>query len=137
MPMQNAIALAILALAGLYLLGLGVSALAAPARTRAFFGAFAASARAHYVEQAARLAVGAALQVHSPRMPFPAVFNAAGWLLVGTTLALLAMPWHWHRRFANRVVPPMLRYLGLVGIVSALMGVALLGVLAAGSAARP
>jgi hypothetical protein len=131
--MEHTVAMAALVLAASYFLVLGIACLAAPARASRFLSGFATSARVHGIEMAARLAVGAALLLYAPRLPWPALFTWAGWLLVGTTAVLLAIPWHWHQRFAQRVVPQALRYLPVVGIVSVAMGAALLAAVVIGS----
>jgi hypothetical protein len=82
---------------------------------------------------AIRLAVGAALLVHAARMPWPVLFAATGWLLVGTTVLLLAIPWRWHRRIAERSVPRALHYLPLIGFAAVAMGAGLLVAIAAGA----
>jgi hypothetical protein len=133
--MVIALAMATVMLAALYLLALGIACVAAPTRASRFLSGFATSARVHVIEMAARLAVGAALLVYAPRLPWPSLFVWAGWLLVGTTVVLLAIPWRWHQRFAERVVPQALRYLPLVGIVSVTMGAGLLAAVVVGAPA--
>lgn len=120
--MLDALALAGVLLAGLYFIGLAAAALAAPARAARFLLGFAGSARAHYVELALRLAVGCAFIARAPRMPFESAFAAFGWVLVATSAVLFAVPWQWHRRFAQKAVPQALRHLRLVGLASLALG---------------
>jgi len=116
------LALGVVVLGGLYLVGFGLAAIARPCKAASFLGSFAGSARAHYLELSIRLAVGLALVAGSPRMPFAGAFALFGWALVATTAALVFVPWQRHRRFAERVLPPALRHLKLIGICSVAMG---------------
>jgi uncharacterized protein YjeT (DUF2065 family) len=57
-------------------------------------------------------------------------------VLLVTTAGLLIVPWRWHHRFAQRVVPLFTRYIALIGLVSlAIGGLILWAVAARGSAA--
>jgi hypothetical protein len=107
---------------GLYFLALAAVALAWPAKASGFLGGFAASAPAHYLELALRLVAGWAFVQRADLMSFTAVFAGFGWVLIGSTLVLLALPWRWHRRFAERTVPQALRHLKLVALASLLLG---------------
>ena len=118
--------MALVVLAGAYFIGLGGLSLFAPHRASRFLLGFAASPAKHYAEMAARLVVGGALVLQAPRMSFPGAFHLFGWVLVVTTACLLLVPWQWHRRFAERVVPAATRYITLVGMVSLALGVLLL-----------
>jgi hypothetical protein len=120
--MLSVLAMIVVVLVGLYFAGLSVVSLAAPARASSFLMGFASSASAHYAELLLRLVVGAAFVLAAPRVPLPGLFTIFGWLLIGTTAALFLVPWHWHRRFAQRVVPVALRYLPVVTVVSMAMG---------------
>ncbi|MEO5629470.1 MAG: hypothetical protein ABIQ62_06855 [Thermomonas sp.] len=110
----------------IYLVGLGLLAWIVPAFATRFLLGFAASASSHYIELAARLAVGSALVLHAPRMLYASVFSMTGWIILVTTAALLLVPWHWHRRFASKAVPLALPYLNLIGLASLLSGAAVL-----------
>lgn len=127
---------ALVALAALYLLGLGAAALVAPARATRFLSGFAGSARAHYLEMSIRLVVGGALVAHAPEMLLPAFFTAFGWVLVITTAGLLATPWRWHQRFAQRTVPRLTRRLWLVALVSLALGAFMLAAVLAPGGGR-
>ena len=116
--MAGIFALALVLLTGLYLLGLAATSFIAPALAVRFFLGFAGSAFAHYVELLLRLAVGVAFLLHSSHMLFPGIWSLFGWVLVLTTAALAVIPWHWHRRFAQRSVPHAVRHLRLVGLAS-------------------
>lgn len=124
--MIDALAAAILTLAGGYLIGLGLAALFAPMRVATFLLAFAQSVKAHWLEMLTRILVGAALLMKSPAMAFPNIFLWFGVLLLGTSVLLLLLPWRWHRRFAAHAVPRALRHLPVVAMVSAMAGAFLL-----------
>ena len=126
---------AVVALAGLYLLALGLSTFLAPGVSRRFLLGFAGSASAHYLEMSLRLVVAGALVVRSDGMLFGNAFFAFGWVIVITTGVLLLVPWRWHRGFAQRTVPPLLRHLRLFGVVAIALAVLILGALLLGPGA--
>ena len=103
--MPNVIVSIPVLLAGLYLIGLSAVAIVSPRRAESFLSGFAMSAFAHYLELAVRLLVGAALVAYAPQMKSPGLFAAFGWVVVVTTIGLFAVPWRWHRRFAEWSVP--------------------------------
>ena len=127
------LALAAVAACGVYLCGFGLLALVAPTRAGRFLLAFAQSPPAHYFELALRLLAGAGFIAGAPLLPGAVAWRAFGWALVLTTLALALLPWRWHQRFAARVVPQALAHLRSMGVVSVLVGAAVL----AGVALRP
>lgn len=120
--MLNTLALFGVLLAGLYFLGLAVVAFVAPERAARFLLGFAVTPFAHFMEMTLRLAVGAAFVIRAPLMLLPEAFELFGWILLVTTACLLAVPWRWHRRFAQRVVPRALRRLGTVAVFSLALG---------------
>jgi len=130
--MRTDLALIPVVLAGLYLIGLALLALAAPRAAERFLATLASTAVAHVVELVLRLTVGVALLLYAPRMLFPTVFTAFGWVLVASTLGMLLMPWQWHRRFARWSVPRAVRHLPLFALGSLGGGVLLLLAVARG-----
>lgn len=120
--MTEALATALVLLAGVFLACLGVACLVAPAQARRVLLGFSSSLALHYLELAIRLVVGGALLVVAPTMAFPRVFTAAGAVLVITTLVLVLVPWRWHRHFAQRTVPGVLRFLPWLGLASLAFG---------------
>ncbi len=116
---------------GLFLIGLTGVVCAQPAHAARFFLSFARSARAHYVEQAFRLLIGASLVVLSPAMWQAGVFRLIGWAIVATSVGLILVPWRWHHRFGERVLPMIVRHMRLYALGLFAFGVLLLyGVLA-------
>ncbi|MFY2764675.1 hypothetical protein [Arenimonas sp. MALMAid1274] len=115
--------------AALYLLGLGLVALARPAMARRFLRGFATARGLHFLEMGLRILVGLAFVHVAPLMQFSQVFLALGWLLIVTSAVLVLLPWDWHRRFAARSVPQALKFLPLIGVSSLAAGVAILGCL--------
>lgn len=91
--------------AGIYLVVLGALSAVRPEGARRFLGRFASSAQAHFLELFVRLVVGSALILSAPQMRFSRLFTVFGWVVVGTTVVLVAVPWKWHRRFARWSVP--------------------------------
>lgn len=120
---------------GLYLVGLGLASLLRPAATGAFLLGFATTIGKHFLEMSLRLLAGLALVIHSPQMLFPKAFGLFAWLVLVTTCILVLVPWQFHRRFAQRVVPVALRHLWLVGLVSLALGALFLAASLAGRGA--
>jgi hypothetical protein len=121
---------------GLLLITLPSVAFAKPAIAARFLMRFASSARTHYVEQAFRLLVGAALVVLSPAMWQPNIFWLAGWAIIVSSAALMCVPWQWHHRLGKRVLPIVVRHLRLYAAGSLAFGAFVLyGVFAGGGAA--
>ncbi len=120
---MNALAGIVVVLCGLWLVGLAVFVVAAPARATAFLTAFASSARAHYTEQLLRLVGGAAFLVYAPQMRYAEAFRLFGWVVVVTAAILLLMPWRWHRRIGGWVIPMATRNLKLFAFGALALGV--------------
>lgn len=108
----------VVALTGLYLVGLGVSTISAPAVATRFLLGFAGTARTHLLEMGVRMVVGIAFIVSAPRLPRPDLVAASGWVLCSSTAVLVLVPWRWHRRFAERFVPPVTRHIRIFGLAS-------------------
>lgn len=124
--MIERVSAAIVLLAALYLLGLAAISFIAPDKAARFFNGFASSPRAHFSEMLLRLIVGCAFVMNASRMLYSEAFWLFGWLLIVTTVVLLLLPWRWHHRFAQKVVPPITRHVWLFGIVSLPLGGAIL-----------
>lgn len=137
MPLMDNAALGIVVLAGLYLLALGTASLVAPDRARRFLSGFADSLGLHLLELAVRFVVGSAFVGGAPRMALPEVFRGFGWVLIGTTVCLLAIPWRWHRRFALRSVPRATRHIAWIGAASLALGIFVLAAVARGALVPP
>lgn len=121
----NLLAPAVVLFTGIALCALGMLAVVRPAVARAFLGGFASSPQLHALEQGIRIAVGAALVIHAPHMAYSTAFTGFGWLLIGTSLGLLCVPWRWHRRFAEVTVPPVLRFLPVYAFFQFALGAVL------------
>ncbi|MEH8018453.1 hypothetical protein MN202_14520 [Rheinheimera muenzenbergensis] len=119
-------ALGIVILAALFLLGLAAVSLVNPRLAVRFLHGFASSARAHYSEVGLRLIVGAALVVAAPEMRFSTAFMLFGWLIIATSIVLLLVPWRWHQRFAQSVLPPLTTRVWLFAVLSLPLAVTLL-----------
>lgn len=120
--MINLFATILVLLTGLYLIGLAVVLLLSPARASQFLSGFASSAFTHYLELVLRLIVGGAILLYAPQMLFSGFFVIVGWVLLVTTVALLAVPWQWHHRFAQWGVPYATRSSRLVAVASFVFG---------------
>jgi hypothetical protein len=116
---------------GFLLIVLSGVGFAKPAIAERVLMRFASSARTHYVEQMFRLLVGAALVVLSPAMWQPTMFWLVGWAIVVSSAALMCVPWQWHHRFGERMLPIVVRHLKLYAVGSlAFGGLLLYGVFA-------
>ncbi len=122
----------VVVLAGLWLVGLGVGAFAAPGPTAGLLGRFASTARAHYTEHLLRLTAGAAFVLYAGETRFPRPFEIFGWVLVATSALLLLLPWRWHHRFGRWAIPLAVRHLRLLGLGSLALGGLVLYAVAAG-----
>src|SRR5215831_6786230 len=111
---------------GLSLMTFTGVAFTSPARAERFLMAFASSARAHYLEQAFRILVGAALVVLSSSMWHPKVFWLFGWAMVISSAVLLCVPWKWHDRLGVRLRPMLVRSLKLYAVGAFALGALLL-----------
>ena len=116
----------VVGVAGAYLVALGVGALVVPARASRFLLGFASTQSLHFVEILSRVIVGTSLIVAAPSLSPAQPFALLGWLLIGTSTLLLFLPWQWHQRFANKMVPVANRYIALVGVASLVGGVLVL-----------
>lgn len=111
--------------AGIYLVALGLAAFLRPEQVTTYLGRHASSLRAHLLELALRIVVGAAFVVGAPEARLPIAVRVLGWTLIATSGVLLLMPWQWHRRFAQWSVPRATARLPLLG-AAALAGGAFL-----------
>jgi len=116
----------IVAGAGIFLVLLAAATVFARRRAERFLAAFAGSARAHIIEQVARMIVGGGLVVYAPRMRIPVVFEVLGWLLIVTSACLLLIPWRWHHRFGGWAIPLVIRHMKLYGLGACALGVLIL-----------
>jgi hypothetical protein len=121
-PMIDFASSIIVLLTGGYLISLSVFLLLLPTRGKRFLGGFASSAFTHYLEILLRFVSGGAILLYAPYMLFPNFFVIFGWILVLTTIGLCAIPWQWHRRFAQWAVPYAIRHLWLVAVASFIFG---------------
>ena len=132
---MNLVAGFVVVCCGIFFIAVTGVAFTRPAIVERFFMAFASSARTHYLEQALRLLVGAALVLLSPAMWQPNVFWILGWAIVVSSAALMCIPWQWHHRVGERVLPMFVRHLKLYAVGMLAFGVFLLyGVFAGGAA---
>ncbi|MDG1873904.1 MAG: hypothetical protein P8J27_08330, partial [Mariniblastus sp.] len=100
----------------------GAVALILPNEASRILHGFTSSARLHYLELTLCLFVGGAFAKNAPRMQFSFVFNGFGWVLIATTMYLLAMPWRWHSQFAKFTVPKATQYITVIGMCYLALG---------------
>jgi hypothetical protein len=123
---------------GLFLIGLSGLVFVKPALAERFFMSFASSARAHYIEQVVRLLIGASLVVLSPAMWQTHLFRVIGWAIVVRSAGLRLIPWRWHHRFGQWVLPTVVRHMRLFAVGLLAFGVLLVyGAFSAGSRGAP
>ncbi|WP_223669596.1 hypothetical protein [Kangiella shandongensis] len=97
-------------------------AIFAKAKAVRFLEAFAKSPLYHFTEQTLRLIAGAALVTASPRMFYSDLFGIFGWVIIITSLMLIGFPWRWHRHFAQKVIPTVVRFIHIYGILCFSLG---------------
>ena len=107
---------------GLFLIGLAALCIFRRSAAERFLSGFASSARAHFTEHTIRFIVGAAFVISAPSTVFPSLFLIFGWVLVVTSAVLLVLPWRWHREYARRTVPIVLRWLWAFAFSSLALG---------------
>jgi hypothetical protein len=128
----------VVVVSGLALIAFPGVVFARPSLAERFLMSFASSARAHYVEMAARLLVGTSLVVLSPAMWPTQLFLIIGWAIVVSSVVLLLMPWQWHHRFGQRVLPTLVRRMKVYAVGVFAFGCLLLyGVFFAGPRGMP
>jgi hypothetical protein len=108
------------------LLGLGIAISIRPRRAEQFLGAYASTAGAHFTEQAVRLVIGFALVILYPSMGYSNILTRFGLIIILTTLELLLIPWKWHYKFGEWVIPPVIRYVKIYSIGVFVLGIFLL-----------
>ena len=59
-------------------------------------------------------------------MLFSYFFSFFGWLIVGTTVGLLLIPWQWHHKFGEWAIPLAIRHLKLYAIGAFALGMFIL-----------
>ncbi len=107
---------------GSWLVCLAIFCAFAPRRAAGFLWGFASSARSHFIEQLIRILAGAGFVLYADRLRFTPAFEVFGWVLIGTSTALLFIPWRWHKRFADQVVPMAIRHIKLYAVAALTLG---------------
>jgi hypothetical protein len=78
--------------------------------------------RLNLTEQGLRLLAGAALIVRSAASKLPLVFEVAGWLIVASSVLILAAPIRWHGAYgtwwSRRLTPPVIRILSPIPAIA-------------------
>ena len=112
--------------AAVSMIGLAAVVYARPALAERFLRSFASSARAHYLEQGLRSVIGASIIVLSPAMWLATAFRVLGWSITITSVALMLVPWRWHHKFAEHVLPTLVRHMRLYAAAVSAFGILLL-----------
>lgn len=118
------VGLVLLGLAALYLLGLGIAAIARPRLAHEFLSAFAQTPMANRLEAGGRALAGAGMMMAAPRLPGSAYWVGGGIFLIVTAALMLIFP-DFHRLLARRSVSSIRRMMPLVGIGGMAMGLGL------------
>ncbi|AUD79346.1 hypothetical protein CW740_08845 [Kangiella profundi] len=112
----------IILLTGHFLIGFCFVSFIKPEATKHFLRQFASSAKAHYIEQLIRIVIGISLVLNASQMQLMNFHLVLGWLIVITSLGLLGIPWRWHKKFADKVNPWVIRLLPLYAIGCLMLG---------------
>jgi hypothetical protein len=124
---MQAIALMVVAAAGLWLVGVAFVMALRPGYCLHLFEKMSAnlehsSWRLQFTEQGLRVLAGVALIVRAPASKLPLVFEVAGWLLVATSLLIMVAPIRWHgaygRWLVGRIAPLAIRVLSPVPMMA-------------------
>ena len=128
---MQAIALVIVAAAGLWLMGVALLMALRPDLGLHLFTKMSANLQAtdlrlQFIEQGLRVLAGVALIVRAPAAKLPLAFEVFGWLLVVSSIVILAAPVRWHGAYgawwAERLTPLVIRILSPVpGIAGAVL----------------
>ena len=122
----NLLASLVLFASGILLIGFAATVYVRPALAERFLMSFASSARAHYLEQTFRLMMGASIVVLSPTMWQTTAFSVLGWSIVVSSVALMLIPWKWHHRLGEHILPKLARHMKLFATAVFAFGVLLL-----------
>jgi len=124
---MQAIALMVVAAAGLWLVGVAFLMALRPRYCLQLFEKMSANLersnwRLQFTEQGLRVLAGVALIVRAPASKLPLVFEVAGWLLVATSLLIMVAPIRWHgaygRWWVGRIAPLAIRILSPVPMMA-------------------
>lgn len=108
----------IVLLISVYLFSFGVISLIYPQKAAKFLLGFATRPALHYLEMLLRILAGAAFVRSAPELLVAPFFRSVGWILIATSIGLIALPWRWHQQFAKRAVPQALPHLNLIALSS-------------------
>jgi len=118
--LMQAVAPIVVAIAGLWLFGVGFLMALRPAYClhpveKMSPSLERSSWRLQFTEQGLRVAAGTALIVRAPASSLPLLLEAAGWILVATSLLIMAAPIRWQgacgRMLLRQLTPLALRIL--------------------------
>jgi len=104
--MTQAAALIVIIAAGVWLVGVALLMALRPSCGLHLMDKMRASLersgwRLQFTEQGLRVLAGLALIVRAPVSKLPLLFEVAGWLLVGTSLLIMAAPIAWHAAYGR------------------------------------
>jgi hypothetical protein len=124
---MQAIALIVVAAAGLWLVGVAFLMALRPRYCLQLFERMSAKLersnwRLQFTEQGLRVLAGVALIVRAPASKLPLVFEVAGWGLVASSLLIMVAPIRWHgaygRWWVGRIAPLAVRVLSPVPMMA-------------------
>ena len=124
---MQAIALIVVAAAGLWLVGVAFLMALRPRYCLQLFEKMSANLersnwRLQFTEQGLRVLAGVALIVRASASKLPLFFEVAGWLLVATSLLIMVAPIRWHgaygRWLVGRIAPLAIRALSPVPMMA-------------------
>lgn len=119
---MQAIALIVVAAAGLWLVGVAFLMAVRPHYCLRLFEKMSAKLersnwRLQFTEQGLRVLAGVSMIVRAPASKLPLLFEVAGWLLIATSLLIMVAPIRWHgaygRWWVGRIAPLAVRVLSV------------------------
>lgn len=120
---MQAIALIVVAAAGLWLVGVAFLMALRPRYCLHLFQRMSANLEranwhVQFTEQGLRVLAGVALILRAPASKLPLVFEVAGWLLAATSMLIMVAPTRWHGAYGTwwvkRLTPLVIRILSPV-----------------------
>jgi hypothetical protein len=89
------------ALAGLWLIGLGVWMALRPRQALGVLAAMGGTPVVHFGEMGVRILIGAAIMGAAPLSRAPLILSVFGGFLIASALVLMVLPRRWHARYST------------------------------------
>ena len=119
---MQSVALVILAIAGLWLVAVGLMMAFRPRYALHVLSLTALNHRVNVAEQLPRLIAGVAMVVRAEASKVPPLFETGGLFVIASSIILLLVPLRWHSAYAvwwsRRLTPTAVRLLAPVSVIA-------------------